>query len=509
MNEERFQHDLTAVMRAIAGEEAPAALRYRLADVTDRPQLKRRAWFGAPVQLATVTAALVVVALVALLLVPSGILGPAATGSPTPSVSPSPTSSASPSATTSPTPSPSASPAQTPAPSLATWTRLHWSSTVQPALPPEGTLITDIVPWRGAYVATGAIEQAGSPDSPPEWSQAFFSSPDGTHWTTVQQVTGLTIDDPMAATAAGGELHALVTYGGGLLAITERVGHDGAPLLWRSEDGTTWTRIDSASWSAAWANARVIAVAGGPRGVVAVGADQHDAPVIVQGADGSSWQQPSLGSIFDHANFRDIVAYGGGFAIVGRDGEPDPASGMGPLGVGKPAAWISPDGLAWSAAQVEGTAVVGGQLMRVAAGANGLFAVGIAVSNGNLPAIVVPTVGWASADGLTWRIARVDVDQPDGFLLASDGTRMVILREWAFDAPQPDGRMVNEPVAWASTDGLNWTRVGYQGHAYWYPPDATPDIGGIGQIWVVPDGVIAGSSGPVRQSFSFATATGP
>ncbi len=138
----------------------------------------------------------------------------------------------------------------------------------------------------------------------------------------------------------------------------------GAPKLWQTEDGSTWTLVDSPTWREALANDMLISVAAGPAGVVVVGAAGSNCPacdpnpqgssVIIHSSDGVTWDRLDLSAAFDKAYFSDVTAYPDGFVIVGRVGEADDWTGAG-SGTGVPAAWTSPDGVTWVAADVEGT----------------------------------------------------------------------------------------------------------------------------------------------------------
>ncbi len=484
---ERFEQDLTTVLRQDAGEGAPASLRYRLADVTASPPLARRSWFAPPLRWAAAAVAVVAVAVLAFLMIPHENVGPTPTSSAQPSASANQSGEVTPSSEPSPTGSPSVSPSPTPVPTpvVATWVRLTWAT----AAPEEGRILSGILRWHGVYVGSGSFQ----PDPAlrlDDIHQAFFASPDGLHWTMV--------DEDASADARQGRQW-VVSNGTTLLAVSydgvENL--NGPPLAWVSQDGTTWTRV-SGGWSAAWKDAWPIAVAGGPAGVVAIGQDANDKPIIVRSSDMVTWSRENLGSVFAHAVFRDMVVCRGGFVIVGRDGEPDTYSpNTGPsLGTGWPAAWISPDGLNWTAADVEGNEVKGAELTAVAAGANGFYAYGIDDGTGAL-APYARLQGWASTDGRTWRKVDQRDPGPAGALLASDGTHMVALGGIPYTTPWPNQDFASEPLAWSSTDGVTWTSIGYQGAVYPIPSEVpeedrpVPGAPWIAPLCVTPDGVIA------------------
>jgi hypothetical protein len=324
----------------------------------------------------------------------------------------------------------------------------------------------------------------------------------------------------------------VVAVGDGLLAISNQAGvtcpagaspcpePDMSPFLWYSSDGVSWTQVDSPSWRSAWHFGSVWGVAAGPAGVVAIGGrgdriadspgDQLPAhQTVVHSVDGVNWQLIDLPAAFDHAIFRDLVAFSGGFVIFGRDGERDPVSEVSPLpppGVGKPAAWFSSDGLTWSAAAVEGSAVAGGELRAIAAGASGLFAEGVDQSS-NI-ASGTPQ-GWYSPDGRTWRLLGQNwpPNASPWWTLTGDGTRMIL---FGVRSSTPADFSLG---AWTSTDGISWTPIDFSGATtipagYCGAPaaDETSHCWALVRAWVLGDGVIVLGTGIVPQELWFATA---
>jgi hypothetical protein len=472
MNDERFERDLTLVLRDIAGAEAPMSLRYRLSTIAETAPAGRRSWF-APLLGTAAVAATIIVAVAALgwLLQPPPIIGPLPTATPVPSASPNPSAS--------PTPMPSASPPQppspTPTPSPSGWTSLAWSGGVAPTAV-EGTSIHQVVAWQGGYVAIGLVTRPGDVRHP-----AFLTSPDALHWTIAQELvlregrylTDLVaLSDRLLAVASGG---GVACVEGSPCPIAELV-----PDLFSSSDGAHWTAVDSPSWRDAWSLSAPLTMVAGDAGVIAVGYVGYppapgggpppvpvpSVPLIVHSTDGITWQRADLSTGFEQAVLRDATAYPGGFVVVGRDGQrdprnevPDPAS-PDLLGLGRPAAWVSADGVHWSVGGVDGVELAGGELSRVVAGSGGLFAVGVGA-----PAAGTAPCGWSSADGRTWHvIGRVGVDLPALDLdprapaftvLAADGDHIVVLDRAASG--------VDTMTAWVSDDGARWSRLAFTG----------------------------------------------
>ena len=421
--------------------------------------------------------------------------GPAA--SPTPSPSPTPTSAP----TESPSPSPS--PTTVPSPVLSNWTRIEWSDPVAP-FPSRSFYFNDILPWDNGFVGAGGFSESFQCEE-----AALFRSADGMSWTVSDRFssgdafTFYMCPDFVVATPDG------------LLALGQR-------RIWSSDDGVHWTEIESPTWRALWTSERpqMLGVAAGPEGVVAIGTNlDTNGAIVAHSRDGTVWQRVDLPAI-EQPIVRDVASYPGGFVIVGRDGQPDgEASPSHPAivpGVGRPAAWLSSDGLSWTAAAVEGTRVQGATLAQVLVGSAGLFAVGI-----NSPTDWYPlgqydagavVAAWASTDGTSWESAgALGADLPPMGLLASDGTTMVGLglrQPW----------VGQDPTAWSSADGLNWTELAVSGPALDVSylvlepqlRDNPPDTA----LWVLRDGLLAHGAGdavPINepyanQWFRFATA---
>jgi hypothetical protein len=517
MTDERFERDLTAVLRDIAGDEAPISLRYRLRTITAAPTVGRRSWFAPLVQLSAAAVVVVAVAALGWTFLRPAIVGMTATPTPGPSSSaPVPSESPSPSQV------PSESPSGTPLPSG--WTGLDWSDPVVPPAP-VGLRIGDIVPWAGGYVAVGDTRVADT-----ETMQgAFMTSTNGLDWTVVQTVDLRRLGERMTHVfVVGGRLLAIAD-GGGVSCPPDTTcpTPDFSPELWTSVDGSHWTAVDSPTWHAAWSNAGTARwIVAGDAGIIAIGtegqgvreAGQPVPPtilVVFHSDDGMTWEQADLTQGFDQAVFMDAAAFSGGFVIVGRDGEPnkgtedpDPSFPI-PLGVGRPAAWVSSDGITWTTAQVDGIEIEGGELSQVEAGADGLFAIGA----GSPSAGDATPSGWSSADGRTWHVVGrlasdlPAIDQaplPGSTVLTSDGRHIVVLDR---EAPGSDTL-----AAWVSSDGATWIRLALTGST---PLPKIGDYGASGAqgmyvtgATVLPDRIVVTGYGDGAYALWLATAVG-
>lgn len=407
-------------------------------------------------------------------------------------------------------------PAPTPSSALSAWAGLKWSEGVLGTADGSGRrTIYDILPWNDGYVGVGTLS-ATDASGGPEISAGFFTSVDGVHWTIVQQGAPLTNDSEAVAVELPSRL---VPMRNGLLAVGSNPGiGQASPKLWRTDDGTTWNAVDSPTWRGLWTTNTLVALAGGPAGVVVVGAEgslcclnAQGPPIIGYSTDGMNWDRIGLSSAFKRAYFTDVAADRGGFALVGRIGEPDDWRNGGGSGVGVPAAWRSADGLTWVAAQLEGSKAAGATVSDVIVGADGLFATGRQADTS--PTQVGgqgPLSGWASADGQTWQlVGQLGTQLPDGTTFAGDGGQLLMFGR--------ESCKTTALVGWASTDGITWTRLAFSG-ATAIPIIAGPicqDDGTEGWVTggmdishtvVVTDGVLVAGSGGLPQEFWFATA---
>jgi hypothetical protein len=493
MNDERFDYELRSVLREIAGREAPMSLRNRVADVIDRAPVSRRLWFAPPMKLSLAAVGAVAVLVLAVLFVGSQMVGP------TPSQTPEPSVSASVEPMPSASSEPTAVPTPVPTPGVAAWTGLEWSVGSNA----EGSWsVSDVVPWRDGYLGVGPSRHGDQASGTQTTSAAFYTSADGLHWTLVQESDP--IDEGTASQSHGWFLAHIVPIGDALLAIGDNPFIPSAPSLWRTEDGSSWSPLDSPTWRDAWAGNTLLSVAAGPTGVVVVGAEgsgdsPQGPPLIIHSSDGLTWDRLDMSTAFDKAYLWDVTSYAGGFVVVGRVGE---ATVLGdPPAVGKPAAWTSADGMTWLAAEVEGTEAIGAFLYTVVAGSDGLFATGR--QGDPLAGGEQPLSGWASTDGRSWQLrGEMGADLPlatgNPAMVYGDGEHMVMFGR--------ESCKTTELLAWTSLDGVSWTPLTFSGETSYLPIIAGPicnDDGtegaivgavGISYAAVMPDGVVVVTS---------------
>jgi len=288
-----------------------------------------------------------------------------------------------------------------------------------------------------------------------------WTSPDGYAWTRLPF-------DEAAFGDPGDFVRAFATGGPGLVAVGR---HDTDPMtlphpvVWVSNDGLDWTRLDDTADFVAPGGRDILAVATDGQTLVAVGVDcagedwdtaDCDAAVWTS-PDGYTWARvPHDENVFGGPHDQDmfaVTAGGPGFVAVGLDHVwGDDAAAM--------AVWVSPDGHDWTRVPHD-DAVFGDASLLTAAqdvvtGGPGLVAVGHETAAlgglGKHEGVV-----WASADGFTW--TRVE-DQP-GFsgngdqgihTVAAFGSGLVAAG-WDTSTPDPDA------VLWGSADGYDWTRL--------------------------------------------------
>lgn len=365
---------------------------------------------------------------------PSPTLTPTASPPPTPRPSPTETATA----------SPTASPSSTPGP--IGWTTLSWSKGVTPT---DGQIVLDLLPRSqgDGYVGVGGIDTGSGLEA------AFYTSPDAIHWTLAQRQT--TPDRNVWVEQVIQVGNRLLAIGGAVMNAPQQK-PDFAPFLWRSDDGLHWTRLQSGTWDAAMWGLGVQRLISGPEGVLAVSFAAN--AVVLHSLDGATWTPVTL-PVSVRAIPMDAIGYSGGFVIVGRDGQPDLftevcESSCPPPGVGRPAAWVSRDGLHWSEASVEGDAVAGGALSRVVAHRAGLLAVG---TSSTADYYAGKLTSWSSADAQSWSIAggaRLPAETGAYPVLAGDGEHAVLF------GPAPDGAGL---AAWTIADDVSWKRLGSEG----------------------------------------------
>lgn len=466
------------------------SLRHRWSDAADRLPIGHQLHLVTPMRLSLVVVATAAVLALAVLFWPStdGVPVASESAAPTPSVAPSISPATTAEASPSAEPTATTTPAPTPTP-RAEWSALTWSD---PVTPPFVVHLADLVPWNDGYVAVGSVEVATD-----RVDAAFLTSPDGLHWTVMNQVQPGSDRLPAHLVALEDEVLAF-----------SNVSVDGSvPIIWSSRDGTSWSPVGT-SWRDAWEGldlgpmpatwdvtqhspvTGLVDVASGPAGLVVIGnafADDGMVPVLLHSVDGRAWSVGSLPADSPSAMLNSVVARAGGFVAVG-------AIGIGPdTATAEPAAWASDDGETWTRATVEGDTftqpALGGEFGPLLSGEDGLVTCrGNREMGAGGPRFWMP---FLSADGTRWEVTADLNESPACGWAAADGERIVVLGPGVTPSPWPGLSM-----AWISTDGATWEPLELG--------STLPDM--MERFWVVPDGVIYAGV----ESFWFGTPeTGP
>jgi len=183
----------------------------------------------------------------------------------------------------------------------------------------------------------------------------------------------------------------------------------GPPVAeWTSADGRDWRRV---ALGGAFSDATLRAVAGGLRGIVAVG-ESGGVPKVWFAADGERWTTQALPTVDDGA-LSDVVTYPGGWVVAGST-RARTSQSPGAL----PKIWASSDGSNWSPSRIEMSRDAHGGVARLGIAGGVLFAIGDTTST--TPGIAGTGYEWTSRDARTWELAPVDDSAPSSDII-SDG----------------------------------------------------------------------------------------
>jgi hypothetical protein len=160
------------------------------------------------------------------------------------------------------------------------------------------------------------------------------------------------------------------------------------------------------------------------------------------------------------------------------------------------AVWRSPDGKTWERfADVLGPRPSSLRLSAIAAGPQGYVIVGYVIDSGSGPVASARAAAWASPDGLTWTRAEdtADLDVGPCFDTGEEpscgGMLGVTSTSSGFVAVgQARTGATGEgirPAAWTSTDGLAWTRADVGLDFDGFLPDVTPGGPGLVAIGMI------------------------
>jgi len=256
-----------------------------------------------------------------------------------------------------------------------------------------------------------------SPPTPPTW--ATVPDPTG----TFRAPTGAEVTSPGPDEAPvspnGITLSDVAMTSLGMFAVgSEQSAHTSVAAVWRSPDGSSWSRIP------------------------------HDPTVFgaLQSArDPSTTEGYGMNQIVEFGGI--LVAVGGRFeSHVLQPGEP---GYPGSASTSSPVVWTSGDGERWSTQTLPLPDGISSTVMAVAAGTNGLMAVG---STYQVDTKTVVAEAWYSPDGTTWSLESV----PQASGHAYDGLSANAIAAYGNDfivAGSDNGRA----TSWISHDGSSWS----------------------------------------------------
>jgi hypothetical protein len=345
----------------------------------------------------------------------------------------------------------------------ATWSGLRWRQ-LEPGDP--FSLVTSVVPWRAGFVALG---WQAAPPATPVWTSA-----DGTSWDPLPFNTPTTFW--LGQTVLG-----VAQMGNDLVALTEVAQWCGEPcaptyilpvVSWTSTDGRRWEpSMLPQSWLVDPPGISPL-VAFGPGGLVI--ATRGENARVATSTDGTHWQLLPKSAFPGQFALNDLRATAAGYVAAGAwitNDRPSVAASL----------W-SADGRHWAArptllASAPALAPdVGSAITSLAAGRNGLIAVGRDAASPS------GTHWWQSMDGRAWQPLQT----------FSPLRPVVCAREGC--TPEPNGALVGDgqqlvalvggsaAAAWLSTDGRSWRPLALFGD---FPGDS------LARASVLPSGILA------------------
>jgi hypothetical protein len=259
----------------------------------------------------------------------------------------------------------------------------HWS---RETVPGSGAMRALAVS-RGTAVAAGfVVERKGDVDA-----GIWRRTRDGS-WLLACADQTCGDSAPQAVDGRQQVLDLTATSAGTFVAVGRETTREGSrhPAVWRSENGTNWSRVDGKLSGFSSGDFMTGVAAAGSR-LVAVGSSGRDGAAWISDDGGSRWTKMTGDDLAARGRAVEplaVTAAPSGFAAVGRE-RLERGSKIGPV------AWFSGDGRSWNRASVQNAEFTGQQMAGVAATATGLVAVG-ADSGKNEAAV------WQSADGREW-----------------------------------------------------------------------------------------------------------
>ena len=242
----------------------------------------------------------------------------------------------------------------------------------------DGSLVEGVAASRTAV----AVGSSGS-------RPAAWVSTDGATWQAMLINAGTTTTPEPATRMTSVAVGAVTVAGGWAGGPSDQP----AARFWVSRNGESWAQASAAPGAAA--NARLLAVAAGPHGYVAVGQTgsegQPTGATAWFSADGSTWSRVADRDLPRDAVLEAVTSIGDGFLAVGSSVARDRA-----------VVWGSADGHAWTAMADDpvfhhfGLKV---RMLGVAGSGTGATAVGVSLFGTQFGS----ATAWQTADGQSWR----------------------------------------------------------------------------------------------------------
>jgi len=317
-------------------------------------------------------------------------------------------------------PAPSPTPAPTPPPvpvDAVPWPDIVWSVAdgVASADPGLGEQAVAVTVGPTGFVAVGYRETEAALEG------LVWSSPDGSTWSSAGPDGTFDAVEMLDVTRAP---DGFVALGVGTLGAANERPH---PVFFRSDDGLEWERLRDIPDSD---GAYPVALAGGDKGVVAVGSDADGRVVVWRSADGTTFTadilvDPSVDVLTDPHVMTE------GYVALGSEDRP-------------PVLLRSSDAVSWTEAPID--AAPEAIASRLTVGRWGFIVQGLwdPGCDASEPPCDQHAIGWASADGRSW--SRLpEQDTPIG-----NGASIVV------DAGEHGVIAIDGASAWASPNGWGW-----------------------------------------------------
>jgi len=310
-----------------------------------------------------------------------------------------------------------------------------------PESPPATNVVTTIAtPPTTAVETTPSTTLETAPVDEPEQMD-----PTALVWTRVEN-SALGGDGYQSMNAVAYDGDRFVAVGGESSGSSERA------AVWTSQDGEEWTRIEDVSVPGDPELAGMNSVIAGGPGFVAVGTiwnwtgveDQSAEPVVWTSQDGEEWtriEDVSVPGDAELAGMNSVIAGGPGLIAVGWDFNRERFEGNAVV-------WTSVDGTSWEHVAAQGTEFSGGEMYDIAPYMGGYVAVGtdrdrmFTWTRGCTSSDECPEAAWTSPDGIVW--ARVDsdafvLDWSTMYSVATSGTQIIAVGSqdhtaiWTYD----------------------------------------------------------------------------